>query len=129
EAREQLDQRGLAGAVLADQREHLARVQREVEVAHREALGARVTEAGVLEREALADRPGERQRAGLAADLGLDLEEREEVVEVERLPGDAGKADQESFEQRAQPPERPREERQVADRERAVQRAQDDVRI
>ncbi len=29
EARQQLDQRGLAGAVLADQRQHLARLQRE----------------------------------------------------------------------------------------------------
>ena len=53
EARQQLDQRGLAGAVLADQRQHLAGVQREGQVAHRPALGARIAEADVLEREAL----------------------------------------------------------------------------
>ena len=53
EAREQLDQRRLAGAVLADQREHFAGVQREAQVAHRPALGAGIAEADVLEDEAL----------------------------------------------------------------------------
>ena len=129
EAREQLDQRGLAGAVLAHQRQHFAGAQREVEVAHRPALGARVAEADVVEGEALADRLRERQRTGARAYLRLDLEEREEVVEIERLPGDVGKADQETLEQRAQAAERSGEERQVADREFAVQRAQDDVRV
>ena len=62
ETRQQLDQRRLAGAVLADQRQHFAGVQREVQVAHRPALGARIAKADVLEREALADRHGKRQR-------------------------------------------------------------------
>ena len=51
EAREQLHERRLAGAVLADQREHLAGMQREVQVAHRPALGARIAEADILEDE------------------------------------------------------------------------------
>ena len=129
EPREQLDERGLAGAVLADQRQHLAGLQREVEVAHRPALGAGIAEADVLEHEALADRLRERQRVRRRHDLRLDLEEREQVVEVERLAGDLREADQQAFEQVAQPAERAGEEGQVADRELAVQRAPDDVRV
>ena len=53
EPRQQLDQRGLAGAVLAHQREDLAGVQLERQSAHRPALGAGVAESHVLEREAL----------------------------------------------------------------------------
>ena len=54
EPREQLDQRGLAGAVLADQREDLAGAQVERQPAHRPALGAGIAKADVLEREALS---------------------------------------------------------------------------
>ncbi len=62
-------------------------------------------------------------------DLGLDLEEREQVVEVERLPRDLREADQQAFEQVAQAPEGAGEERQVADGEVAAQRAPGDVGV
>ena len=93
EPREQLDERGLAGAVLADERQHLAGVQRERQVAHRPALGAGIAEADVLEGEAFADRRRERPRIRRRHDLRLDLEEREQVVEIERLSGDLREAD------------------------------------
>ena len=54
EPRQQLHQRGLAGAVLADQRQHFAGAQFEIQPAQRPALGAGITEADVLEREARA---------------------------------------------------------------------------
>ena len=53
---QKLHQRGLAGAVLADQREHLAGAQREAEMAHRPSLGAGIAEPDVFEHEARADR-------------------------------------------------------------------------
>ena len=62
-------------------------------------------------------------------DLRLDLEEREQVVEVERLAGDGREARQQPFEKIAQPAERAGEERQVADGELAGQRAPHDVGI
>ena len=62
-------------------------------------------------------------------DLRLDLEEREQIVEVERLAGDGRKAGQEPFEKIAQPAKRAGQERQVADGELAGQRAPHDVGI
>ena len=53
EPRQQLDQCRLAGAVLADEREHFAGLQRERKLAHGPALGARITETDVLEHESL----------------------------------------------------------------------------
>ncbi len=102
EPRQELDQRRLAGAVLADQRQHLAGPQLEGEVAHRPALGPRVAEADVFEDEALADRLREGQRIGRRGDLRREVEEREEVVEIERLAGDLREADQQPFEEVAQ---------------------------
>ena len=67
EPRQQLHQRGLAGAVLADQRHHLARLQGEAEMAHRPALGAGIDEADILEHEALRG-----SAAGTAARLAGD---------------------------------------------------------
>ena len=55
EAGEQLHQRRLAGAVLAHQRQHLAGIQREAEIADRPSLGAGIPEADILEDEPLAD--------------------------------------------------------------------------
>ncbi len=129
EAREQLDQRGLAGAVLADQREDFSGVQLEGQIAHRPALGAGIAEADVLEREAALDRHRERPRIRRRHDLGLDLEERKQIVEVERLARDLREADQQVLQQIAQAPERAGEKRQIADREIAVQRAPHDVRV
>src|SRR5215211_5705178 len=78
EPREELDERRLPRPVLADEREDLARAQREAQVPHRPPLGPRVHEAHVFEREALAHGPREGTRALGRADLRLDLEEREE---------------------------------------------------
>ena len=91
---QQLDDGGLAGAVLADQRQRLAGLQREVQVAHRPALGVGIAEADILEDDALADRLRERLRVGRQRDGRLDVEEGEQVVEIERLAGDLGEADQ-----------------------------------
>ena len=51
---QQLDDGGLAGAVLADQRQRLAGLQREVQAAHRPALGVGIAEADILEDDALS---------------------------------------------------------------------------
>ena len=130
QAREQLHQRGLAGAVLADQRQHLAGMQREATggappSARRPDSGSRRPRTRNPRGSARGNGTGIARRA----DLRLDLEEREQVVEVERLSCDLREADQQSFEQVAQAPERAGEERQVADAEFAVQRAPGDVRI
>ena len=49
EPRQELDDRGLAGAVLADERHHLPGPDREVEAADRPALGLGIAEADALE--------------------------------------------------------------------------------
>jgi hypothetical protein len=110
EAREQLDERGLAGAVLADQREDLSGPKLEIQPADRPALGAGIAESDVFESEAPGERHRERPRIRRRNDLGLDLEEREEIVEVERLPRDLREPHQHALEQIAQPPERSRKE-------------------
>ena len=129
EAGQQLHQRGLARTVLADQRHHLAGLQGEGEMAYRPALGAGIDEAHILEHEAFADRPGERQGIGRRMDFRPDLEEGEEIVEVERLAGHGREAAQQRFEQRAKPAERAREEGEVAHGEFAGQRAPGDVGV
>ena len=98
-------------------------------MAHRPALRARVAEAHVLEREPFADGDGHRPRIRRGDDLGLDLEEREEVVEVEGLARHLREADEEPLEQVAQPAERAGQEGEVADREVAAQRAPGDERV
>ena len=127
--RQQLHQRGLAGAVLADQRQHLARGELEVQPAQRPFLGVRIAEAHVLEREAARDRPRYRHGTGRAADLRLDLEERIQVVQVQRLSGDLREADQQALEQLSQAAEAAGQEGQVADGEIAADRAPGDVGI
>ena len=62
-------------------------------------------------------------------DRRLDVEEGKEIVEIERLAGDLGDADQELFEQAVQPEERAGEEGKVAERELAVDGAPDDVGV
>ena len=79
------------------------RLQREVEMAHRPALGAGIAEADVLEHEALrGSAAGTAARFGRRQDLRPHLEEREQVVEVERLPRDLREADQQALQQAAQ---------------------------
>src|SRR4029079_11763134 len=89
----------------------------------------RIAEAHVLEREAFADGIGERARIGRRRDLRIDLEEREEVGEIERLSRDRREAAEEALEQVPQEPKGAREEREVADREFAVERPPNDVRV
>ena len=126
---QQLHQGGLAGAVLADQRHHLAGLEREVEMAHRPALGAGIDEADILEDEALADRPGKRPRILGRQDLRPHLEEGEEIVEIERLARRRREARQQPLQKGAQAAERAGEKGEVADREVARQRAPGDVGI
>src|SRR5690606_27553750 len=102
------------------------RAEVEREVAEDPPIGAGIAEAYALEREPLADRLGERARVLGRGHLRRDLEEREEVVEVERLPGDGREAGEEPFEQAPQAAERAGEEREVADREVAARGAVDD---
>ncbi len=77
----------------------------------------------VLEREARLNRRGERARARRRDDLGLHLEEREQVVQIQRLSGHLREPGEQAFEQRAQSPERAGQKREVADGEVAPQRA------
>ena len=127
--RQQFHQRGLAGAVLADQRQHLASAELEIQPAQRPALGAGVAEAHVLEAEAAGDRPRHRQRPGRRGDSRLDREEGEQVVQVQRLAGDLGEADQQPLQQLPQATEAAGQESQVADGEVAVHRAPGDVGV
>ena len=69
------------------------------------------------------------QRVCRGDDLGPDLEEREQVVEIQRLAGDLRETDQQSFQQLAQAAEAAGQERQVADAEIALDRAPGDVGI
>ena len=62
QAGQQLHQRGLARAVLADQRHDLPRPEREAQMAHRPVRGAGIDETDILEDETLAQRPGQRSR-------------------------------------------------------------------
>ena len=75
QARQELHHRRLARAVLADQRQDLAGVERERQATYCPALGPRVAKADVFEAYALAQRHRERARVGRRYDLGRDLEE------------------------------------------------------
>ena len=120
EPREQLHERRLARAVLADERQHLARVQGEAQVAHRPALGARDSGSPTSsKREALA-RSATGTAAGSAARRSPARSRRTRRGRRGRAPGPATceKPISRSFEQVAQAPERAGQEREVADGER-----------
>src|SRR5450755_2298818 len=74
EPRKELDQRGLAGAVLTHQRQDLAGAQLERQSTHRPALGSWIAKTHVLELESQFDRNRERPRIRRRNDLRLDLE-------------------------------------------------------
>src|SRR5690606_30762413 len=99
------------------------------EMAYRPALRARIAETDVLEAKPFADRVRERQRIRGRTDLRFDLEEREQVVEIQRLAGGLRETDQQVLEQVAQAPERTGEKREVADAEIAAHRAPRDDRV
>src|SRR5581483_5044996 len=90
-------QRRLPRAVLADEREPLARSQGEAHVPKGPPLGARILESHILEHESFAD--GTRDGPGvLLVDNGrLDLEEEEQVAEIEDLLIHLGRGQQESL--------------------------------
>ncbi|KAG0771304.1 hypothetical protein G6F22_016594 [Rhizopus arrhizus] len=127
--RQQLHQRGLAGTVLADQGQHFIGVKLEIQVAHRPLLGIGIAETDVLEHEALTDRLRHAYGALARVDFRLDLEEREQVIQVQRLAGHLREPDQQAFQQLAQAQEAAGEEGQVADREVAAHRAPGDVGV
>ena len=72
EPSQQLDQRGLAGAVLAHQRDPLARRQREVRDSAPPSSPPGILESHPLEHEALPDRHRHLLRPRIAPDAGLD---------------------------------------------------------
>ncbi len=100
-----LDHRGLAGTVLADQRQHLAgrSVKSRWRTAQRSASGYRKPTSSNTEPSRIGT--GKARGCGGRDDLRPDGEEREQVVEIERLAGDLREADQQILEQIAQAPE------------------------
>ncbi len=83
----------------------------------------------ILEHKTLADRLREGQRIFRREDFRLDLEKGEQVIEIKRLARRGRKAREQPFEKIAQTPERAREERKIAHREFARQRAPGDIGI
>src|SRR5204863_3286741 len=123
--REELGDRRLARAVLADERDPLAGCDREIHVPDRPAVASRISEADALEDEAHPDRTGYRRRAGLRVDGRLHLEEDEEVAEVEALLVDVARREQQLLDQVAAAAEGGGEEGQRAKRDGAGDGAQE----
>ncbi len=98
-------------------------------MAHRPLLGVGIAEADVLEHEAARDRSRHGHRVGTRGDLRFNGEEREQVVQVQRLPGDLREADQQALQQLAQAQEAAGEEGQVTDAEVAADGAPGDVGV
>src|ERR1700733_3553678 len=82
----------------------------------------RIAESDIVKNEAFANRLRERTRIVRGKNFRLNLEEREEIVEVERLTGGGREARQKPFEEGAQTSERTCEKGEIADRELACQR-------
>ena len=131
EAGEQLNEGGFAGPVLAHQRQLFAGPQVEVEVAQGPLLGVAVLKAHILEHEAFPDGIGEgpHRLAFVAADAGLELEEVEEILEVERALGHRAEAAQNPFEQSPHAGKRAGQKRELADADAPVHGLQDDVDV
>ena len=126
---QQLDEGGLAGAVFPHERQDLARVQLECQSTHRPALGPGVAKPHVLEREAHLNRYGKWPRIRRRNDFRLDLEERKQVVEVERLARDLRESHEQVLQQVPQASEGACEEREIANGKVAVERAPYDVGV
>ena len=80
----------------------------------------RIAESDIVKNEAFANRLRERTRIVRGKNFRLNLEEREEIVEVERLTGRGREARQKPFEEGAQTSERTREKGEIADRDSPV---------
>ena len=74
---EKFHQRGLSCAILADQCEDLAGVQREAKMAHSPSLGVGISESDIFKNEASANRLREGMRIVRRQDFRLDLKEGE----------------------------------------------------
>ena len=96
---EELDDGGLASTVLAHQRQRLAGLEGKAQVADGPAIGIGIAEADIFEGNALADRRRKRLGTGRRQDGRLDLEEAEQVIQIHRLAGNAGEAEQDLLEQ------------------------------
>jgi hypothetical protein len=117
EARHQLDERRLAGAVLPHQRQRGAAPHRERHALQHVALGERVAEADVLEVDPI-DRPHPHlARVEVAR---VQLQEVEEVAHVEQVLLHAADALQQRLELALQLPDPLHEEAEVAHRQRPL---------
>ena len=126
---QQLDDGGLARAILAHQSQRLAGLEGKVQMAQRPGVGIGIAEANILKHHAGLDRLGKRLGLGRRNDGWLDLEEGEQVIKIHRLPGNLGKAQQQLLEQAIEPQKRARQEGKVADREIADDGPPDDKAI
>src|SRR3546814_14264488 len=84
---QQLDQGGLAGAVLADQRQRLAWTDVQVDVLQRRGVGAGVGEADVLEADAVAGVRALDRRALRGGHRGFQVFVQRRQVQVVRSEG------------------------------------------
>jgi len=128
EARHQLDQRGLARSVLADERELLRRTKMERDAAQRRLRCARVREPHVLEAEPVLGARTARLRAGLR-NRRRRREEREELGHVEDVLVARAHVEQHPGQPVLCLPEDEQEHRHVAEGELAPRRSERDPRV
>ena len=124
EPRQELDQRGLARAVLAHERDPLARERARSRA--RAPPTARSRDTGTPRprtRIPSGSAPAPGGSSGSRRMLGSISRKREQVVQVEALLEDLGQREQHPLDQVAALPERPGEEGQHADREQPGRRA------
>src|SRR6185312_13571134 len=87
---DELDDGGLALAVFADERDALARAEREVEVLEDAARSSGIGEGDVAKLETFNDGAWSGESIGLGLHRGLHFKECDQVGEEEGLIGDAG---------------------------------------
>src|SRR5437868_8288356 len=92
QATEQLDERRFAGAVEPNESNALSRPEGQRNMPNGPPITTRIGESDVLEHEAVANRAWHGRRPGASPDRRLHLEEREQILEVERLLGDGADA-------------------------------------
>src|SRR5204863_9363915 len=126
EAREELRDRRLPRAVLADERDALSRRDREAHVPDRPPVAARILKADVFEQEAAANWPGHAEGARLRTDRRLHLEEDEQILQVETLLVDVARREEKSLDEVAAARECRGEEGERPERDRAGDGAEED---
>ncbi len=123
QARQQLDQCGLARAILSDQCDPLAGVEAKTHAVQNLAVGARVGERHVAKLKARTYGPRRWKSIGWRNDARLRLEEIEKVLDVQRLFGDVVEAGKKAFDQASGPRKRAGQKGKAADGKRAGQSA------